>query len=307
MDSNTLLNFTAPLIENSIKQTQLNLQLIDAAGLGDIPSMSKLLEEGAQINGFARHITALMSAASKGRLEAVQFLLTKGAGLDIVSTQIKNTALICAVIDRQTEVVNFLISSGARLDCQNVYGSTAFMLAFRHENKNNAFNILCAMPMQNIIEIHETNRFDDVVQPCKEFIIANQKKLLELFTVFEENQSSVKGLFLALPIELMAKIFYEAELFELPYVFRLIEDIGYVLNNNTTMTFLPLEDKGQKRKAQDTLESENPKVQKTFLPLAQGTKRKPQEELVNNRVKYQKNEQGETNTTDLNNQNKPGK
>lgn len=307
MDLNTDIEIN--LIDPEM-QTALNLQLIDAAGEGNIPHMADLLNAGAQINGFARLITALMSAASKGQLEAVIFLYMNGADLNIISLQNQNTALIYAVIDSHIDVVNFFISVGARLDCQNVYGNTAFMLGCRHKDKSIAFNLLCAIPMQEIINIQETNRYNEVVEPCKAFIIQNQQKLLEIFTIFEESNSSVKGLFMRLPIELMAKIFHESGLFGgYPYSFRLVEDISYVLNNNKAMDFLPLENKGKKRIEKDILESKNQKERKIFLPLQQGKKRKAAEasELEHKREKYQKTENGEKDTTDLIDKNKPGK
>lgn len=301
MDSNINLEY----------QEGLNRKLIDAAGEGNIPDMMEWLNAGAQINGFARCITALMSAASKGQLAAVEFLCMNGANLNILTEQNKNTALIYAAIDGHIDVVNYLIYVGAKLDCQNVYGNTAFMLAYRCEDKSAAFNLLCAMPMQHIIDMQATNRFDLVVQPCKDFIIQNQEKMLEILNIFEEPDSSVKGLFLTLPIEIMAKIFHESGLFDgYPYGFRLIEDIGYILNHKKTMTFQPLEDKDQKRKATEILESEQPKIQKTFLPSqSQGKKRKAEQDddLQNENRKYQKTEKGEKDTTDLTQKSKPGK
>lgn len=310
MDSNIALNITT--IETDPEaQAALNTQLIDAAGLGNIPAMAQLLIDGAQINGFARSITALMSAASKGQLKAAIFLYEQGADLNLVTLQNRNTALIYAVIDGHADVVNFLIAAGSKLDCQNVYGNTAFMRACRLEDKQIAINLLCATPMQEIIKIQETNRYSEVVVPCTAFIIQNQQKLLELFAIFEEENSSVKGLFMTLPTEIMAKIFHEAEIFGgYPYSFRLMEDISYVLNHDKPMDFKPLENKTPKRKAEDILESDKVKERKTFLPMAaaaqQGTKRKAQDDLLDGKKKHQKTENGKKDTTDLINKNKPG-
>lgn len=308
VDSNKILTITTTHIDSQA-QAALNLQLIDEAELGNIPAMAQLLANGAQINGFARSITPLMAAAGKGHLEAVKFLLAQGAFLNASSIQNSNTALMYAAMNHHPHVVNFFIHIGAKLDCQNVYGSTAFTRAVLLDYKSISFSLLCAMPAQDIITIQKTNRYNEIVNSCKNFIINNQEILLEILSIFEEPNSSVKGLFLDLPIELLAKILQEAKLFEHPYPFRLIEDINYILNNNKPMTFLPLENKGTKRKADEMLESDDLKEQKTFLPLAlaQGTKRKAKADLNDQRKKYQKTEQGEKDTTDLTNQNKPGK
>src|SRR4051812_22703409 len=61
-----------------------NIELIDAAEKGDLAKVQKALEKGANINHRNSNAhAALAGAASAGHKDIVQYLLDRGAGLDV--------------------------------------------------------------------------------------------------------------------------------------------------------------------------------------------------------------------------------
>jgi ankyrin repeat protein len=89
--------------------------LTSAAALGDIPLMEAFLERGADLAertpGFA---SPLVAASTSGRLEAVRFLLERGAELrpkDAVVTPVQ-----AAVMNGHLEVVDALLEAGATVE-----------------------------------------------------------------------------------------------------------------------------------------------------------------------------------------------
>lgn len=92
----------------------VNENLLEAAKLGNLPKVKRLLDAGAEVNFKNKDgITALMVASARGHTEIVQALLAKGAE---VNTQDKDgvTALMYANTVDHREVKELLIKAGAK-------------------------------------------------------------------------------------------------------------------------------------------------------------------------------------------------
>src|SRR6476660_552538 len=95
-------------------------QLQDAARKGDAASVTKLLDDGVDVNTkFRYNATALFYACDHGHLEVVRVLLDRGADLTIKDTFYGFTPLMLAVNPAQkkrpehTEIAKLLIAKGA--------------------------------------------------------------------------------------------------------------------------------------------------------------------------------------------------
>lgn len=83
-----------------------------AASKGKLGSMALLVELGADVNqgDHRENVKPICSAASNNQLEAVEFLLSRGATLDTeVSVQ---NPLFSAIIGRSPRIVNQLLQAG---------------------------------------------------------------------------------------------------------------------------------------------------------------------------------------------------
>ena len=85
--------------------------LLTAAKKGDLESLHFLLEKDVDVNSRGFHNrTALISAAAKGQTEAVDFLLKRDANIHDYDSD-KKTALIIAADNGHTETVDLLIET----------------------------------------------------------------------------------------------------------------------------------------------------------------------------------------------------
>ena len=114
------------------KAKKIDIDLIDAAKMGDLARVNALLKQGANVHaqtigGF----TALMHAAAGGHPEMVKVLLDRGADTEARGNYYKGeTALMMAARRGHTEVVDLLIDNGAKVDTASKHsGSTPLMLA----------------------------------------------------------------------------------------------------------------------------------------------------------------------------------
>ena len=100
--------------------TPLNLataSLCAAAYAGDLDAMREQLDAGADINGTTTNnageaLTPLMWASAGGRIEAIYFLLTRGASVGYTDPQTGTTALHFAAMASQPEAVAVLMAHG---------------------------------------------------------------------------------------------------------------------------------------------------------------------------------------------------
>jgi len=114
-------------------QTELNDQLIAAAGKCDIIAIKKALEDGAEINANdgSSQMTALHHAASKGHTAAIQTLLEAGAKVD-VQTDYKMTPLYYAADNGHTAAIQKLLEAGAAIDTLSKWEDTPLRIAAFH-------------------------------------------------------------------------------------------------------------------------------------------------------------------------------
>ena len=115
-------------------QTDLNRDLIIAAGNGETNAVQTLLNKGADVNAQDEFgLTVLMFAAKSGNTTIVKLLLAKGASVNTKSKLLGYTALMNAAGFGNVEMVQALLDKGAEVNMRNNDGTTA--LTFANESK----------------------------------------------------------------------------------------------------------------------------------------------------------------------------
>lgn len=119
---------STPITVSSIR-TNPNHALVIASGCNDLDAMQRALDNGADINttDSAGAATPLICAAFGGKIEAVQFLISKKANLNLRDST-GNTALMYAVTTG-SEVAIALVKAGADVHMKDNMGRTALMNA----------------------------------------------------------------------------------------------------------------------------------------------------------------------------------
>ncbi|CAG9310782.1 unnamed protein product [Blepharisma stoltei] len=93
----------------------------------DFQLAASVLNRGFDINSILdkrRKYSPLLLASQLGKLEMVEYLVSRGADLNARDFE-GNTPLMMAVIHEQTDVIKALVSFGAKLDLKDNYGYTA--------------------------------------------------------------------------------------------------------------------------------------------------------------------------------------
>jgi ankyrin repeat protein len=101
-----------------------------AAEQGHVPIIRKLLDNGADISRTLTKfgMTPLHAAGSRGRGEAAQELISRGARIDATAKYSK-TAFLLAVENKHIKVVQLFIDKGANVNVKSEYGNTALHFA----------------------------------------------------------------------------------------------------------------------------------------------------------------------------------
>lgn len=118
--------------------------LAAAAARGSIAVMKLLLEEGAIINAVGHSEgpgTALTAAAYNGWTRAVQFLLDRGADVNIVAGRY-GTALSAAAARGQVELMKKFLSQGAEMNTKGVYSHKTPLIAAARNDEVDAAELL---------------------------------------------------------------------------------------------------------------------------------------------------------------------
>jgi len=87
--------------------------LCTAISKGDVATIKKFIEYGADVNERTNNLTPLMYAVRYNNLEIVKLLVEKGADLAAVD-QNGNTALKIAEMFKNSDVIETLKTAGAR-------------------------------------------------------------------------------------------------------------------------------------------------------------------------------------------------
>ncbi|MBU3107981.1 ankyrin repeat domain-containing protein [Clostridium gasigenes] len=90
--------------------------LHEAAGLGYIELAGRLLDMGinTELNQPSCKGSAIASAATKGQIEMIKFLLSRGMKLDV--SDIDGNPLFCAIVRGNIDTVKFLIEAGINVN-----------------------------------------------------------------------------------------------------------------------------------------------------------------------------------------------
>lgn len=101
--------------------------LHNAARGGDIAKIEMLLNDGGDINESDRVVgTPLHYAAARGAIEVAQFVVDKGADLDVRNKSgSKATPIHLGAANGHAELVSMLLKSGASIDSLDSKGKTA--------------------------------------------------------------------------------------------------------------------------------------------------------------------------------------
>ena len=110
-------------------QTPLDRELIAAAERGDVPSVKKLIAQGANVNAKdGKQDSAFLIASARGRTEVVK--LTLAAGADLKATnRYGGTGLIPACHYGHLETVKLLLTTKIDVNHVNNLGWTALLEA----------------------------------------------------------------------------------------------------------------------------------------------------------------------------------
>jgi hypothetical protein len=124
--------------------------LMQAAGLGNVPGIRRMLQQGEDVNsGDETGWTALMIAAVAAQPQSASVVLDAGARVNQRDLR-GNTALIGAAAVRfgslrmAAEVVGILLAHGAAVDATNDLGESALMWAARSGNPESIEVLLMA-------------------------------------------------------------------------------------------------------------------------------------------------------------------
>ncbi|MCO0596671.1 ankyrin repeat domain-containing protein [Peribacillus butanolivorans] len=114
----------------------VNEQLIQAAERKETETISRLIEEGADINTQdSEGRTATMIATYNNDFETAKILITAGADVNI-QDDMKNNPFLYAGAEGYLEILKLTINAGADPKITNRYGGTALIPASEHGNVN---------------------------------------------------------------------------------------------------------------------------------------------------------------------------
>jgi len=98
--------------------------LHEAARMGQLESITRLLDAGEQPDILHEGMTALRIAALAGHVSICRLLLSRGAQVNATRPQDKGTALHCAALMGRIDVCNLLLEWGADINARSITGGT---------------------------------------------------------------------------------------------------------------------------------------------------------------------------------------
>lgn len=125
-----------------------------AAALDRIQVLEKLLHFGAKLDHIGkRGETALIMAAVSGKVAAIEFLLRKGAKVDLVVNH--KTALLAACYQGTEATISMLLSKDASVSLETENGYTPLILSSIKSLRATVVKIL----VQKRANVFQTNKF----------------------------------------------------------------------------------------------------------------------------------------------------
>lgn len=148
-----------------------------AAGEGNLPIASYLIDHGAQVNQLTvTKSTPLRSACYNNKLHMVKYLIEKKAEIDL-SKNDGSTSLMVAAYHGHYEIVKLLINSGANVNLQDDLGATALNDACRQGHEEIVKLLLEAGADVNLEGKHGVTALGDA---CRHGNLNIIRKLLDL-------------------------------------------------------------------------------------------------------------------------------
>lgn len=129
-------------------ESELARDLFADACDGDIAGMQICLSHGASVNcsvlvpgvfeafrpAKSGHLSPLAGAATCGKLDAAQFLLSSGAEINPCTSQSASSPLHQACRSNSVDIVRLLLERGADVNIGNAYKTTAIMYAVKYSS-----------------------------------------------------------------------------------------------------------------------------------------------------------------------------
>ena len=112
--------------DRSISQQEKNNKLLEASKEGDDQNVTRLVDEGAEINDQTK--SCLLVSADGGHDQVVNFFLDQGVPVDWNQPG-DMTALMRAAVSGHYSTTKLLLNKKADMDLQDNFGSTALMHA----------------------------------------------------------------------------------------------------------------------------------------------------------------------------------
>jgi len=103
------------LLAQAPAPADLDEALLTAARKGDLEQVKALLAKGANLEAKTRHgVTPLYYAASRGHADVLNYLIEKGANINVEDTFYKSNALDFAIQNGNTATAKILVEKGCK-------------------------------------------------------------------------------------------------------------------------------------------------------------------------------------------------
>ncbi|XP_042882906.1 adhesion G protein-coupled receptor L2-like isoform X2 [Penaeus japonicus] len=151
------------VLSSSSASSYKGLDLSDAVKVGSLERVSRLLEQGVQVDARDKQgWTPLHNAANSGNEELVRLLLTHGADVNAKDYQYGRTPLHLAVWSGKKREAQSLLIAGANVNAKDNYGSTPVQLATIQHFHDVALVLLSYCPDLRLTDNKGMTAFDYV-------------------------------------------------------------------------------------------------------------------------------------------------
>ncbi len=113
----------------TIDNNKVSMELTTAGSLGNVESVTRLLEQGADVNtSDANGVTPLIAAAYKNHVEVAQVLIDAGADVN-KQDNTKQSAYLISTSDGYLELLKITLAAGANVHSLDSYNGTGLIRA----------------------------------------------------------------------------------------------------------------------------------------------------------------------------------